>query len=934
MKKRLLSALLILCMVFPALPAPAFAAGNGKAIQFGLGGIAGYDSTANAYQYLYFGQWGDTVGGTVTPAQKSPIKWRVLDTKTNEDTGRDGLFLLADQVIDTRFRFGTSDADYLWANSAARAWCNGTFFNGAFSAAEQAVVLAVTKSDREAKWGTDIPGTVSAFYRPYDNILNGDKVFFLSWLEIREEKYGFPSAISANNTRIAGPMSADGTFGTGYWLRSYSRDEEGVWVVGQISSYRGDEQSQAAGEIQGARPAMNLDPGKVWLVSAAVGGKSAAGMDGGLAAVADYAGSEWKLTLRDTSRDGFAAHPQVFDGKNLTVSYSGAVPKTESAPNEYISAVVKDNTGAVCYYGRLTQPESASGTLKIDLSGIDMSDKTIALFSEQYNGDCRTDYMGVTTTVNFAHNAYAVTNTLTHITTSNPADYRLISDTADYTATLTPDEGYVLPETITVKVNGSELPAADYTFAGGALTIPGEKINGDIEIIADAIAAVYSIEAAPASLDFGTAKFGYTAPAAQSVTITNTGNQPITVDLPTGRDYAVTAVSGFTGASASIAPNAAAVFSVQPREGLAVGAYQETLTISGSNGVSAEAALAFAVERAPQAAPAAPELERRTTTSITLKTIPANENGAQPEYSRDGQTWQDSPEFTGLESGKVYTFVARYKETVGYLASPASAGTDLNPEILRPDYFALIFETNGGSAISPVYGPYGTQVDLAGYVPVRSGYTVLGWYSDAALTSRASSVVLTGSVTVYAAWQTRQAAGSGFADVPAGSYYEEAVNWAAGSGIAAGVGGGLFDPEGLCTRAQAVSFLWRASGSPMPQGAVSMPFTDVAEGSYYYYAVAWAAEHGIAAGVGGTLFDPDGLCSRGQIVTFLWRMMKSPAAEGGAAFADVAESDYYAGAVAWALREGVTTGTTPTTFSPADLCTRAQIVTFLWRALV
>ncbi|WP_458255741.1 S-layer homology domain-containing protein [Dysosmobacter welbionis] len=169
-----------------------------------------------------------------------------------------------------------------------------------------------------------------------------------------------------------------------------------------------------------------------------------------------------------------------------------------------------------------------------------------------------------------------------------------------------------------------------------------------------------------------------------------------------------------------------------------------------------------------------------------------------------------------------------------------------------------------------------------------------------------------------------------FVDVATGSYYEDAVDWAVENGITKGTDDTHFSPDGICTRAQAVTFLWRAAGSPKPETR-TMPFADVPAGSYYYDAVLWAVENGITKGTSDTTFSPNMTCSRAQIVTFLWRSEKSPAAGTANPFADVKSTAYYAGAVLWAVREDITKGTTSTTFSPDADCTRAQIVTFLWR---
>ena len=169
-----------------------------------------------------------------------------------------------------------------------------------------------------------------------------------------------------------------------------------------------------------------------------------------------------------------------------------------------------------------------------------------------------------------------------------------------------------------------------------------------------------------------------------------------------------------------------------------------------------------------------------------------------------------------------------------------------------------------------------------------------------------------------------------FVDVATGSYYEDAVDWAVENGITQGTDDTHFSPDGICTRAQAVTFLWRAAGSPEPKTS-TMPFTDVNAGSYYYDAVLWAVENGITKGTSDTTFSPDATCSRAQIVAFLWRSEKSPAAGTANPFADVKSTAYYADAVLWAVKEDITKGTTNTTFSPDADCTRAQIVTFLWR---
>ena len=186
-------------------------------------------------------------------------------------------------------------------------------------------------------------------------------------------------------------------------------------------------------------------------------------------------------------------------------------------------------------------------------------------------------------------------------------------------------------------------------------------------------------------------------------------------------------------------------------------------------------------------------------------------------------------------------------------------------------------------------------------------------------------------VTVKATFKSEQPGETGFTDVPAGAYYAEAVKWAVSQGITAGTGATTFSPEASCTRAQVVTFLWRAAGSPVVTDA--MDFTDVPADAYYAEAVRWAVSQGITAGTSTTTFSPEAICTRGQIVTFLWRAADSPVVTDATGFTDVPAGAYYAEAVRWAVFQGITAGTSATTFSPESICTRSQIVTFLFRAM-
>ena len=171
-----------------------------------------------------------------------------------------------------------------------------------------------------------------------------------------------------------------------------------------------------------------------------------------------------------------------------------------------------------------------------------------------------------------------------------------------------------------------------------------------------------------------------------------------------------------------------------------------------------------------------------------------------------------------------------------------------------------------------------------------------------------------------------------FDDVADDAFYKTAVDWAVENGVTSGVSDTLFAPDKTCTRAQVVTFLWRAAGSPEPTGTEN-PFTDVKSDAYYYKAVLWALEKGITSGTSATTFAPEAVVSRAQVVTFQWRMAGSPKATGTNNFTDVPADSYYKDAVQWAAENGITSGTSATTFAPNTGCTRGQIVTFLYRQL-
>ena len=255
-----------------------------------------------------------------------------------------------------------------------------------------------------------------------------------------------------------------------------------------------------------------------------------------------------------------------------------------------------------------------------------------------------------------------------------------------------------------------------------------------------------------------------------------------------------------------------------------------------------------------------------------------------------------------------------------------------------PTYSVTVDKTENGSVtVSPKNASKGDTVTVT--VKPDSGYVLEALTvtdkngNELTLKDKGDgkyTFTMPSSKVVVEASFVKTAVSTGFADVPADAYFADAVKWAVDKGITNGLSDTMFGPYESCTRAQIVTFLWRAAGSPEPKGTAA-GMTDVVSGSYYEKAVAWAIENGITTGTTATTFSPDATCTRGQSVTFLYRALKGTAS-GSANFTDVKSDAFYADAINWAVANNVTNGTSNTTFSPNADCTRAEIVTFLYRA--
>ena len=345
------------------------------------------------------------------------------------------------------------------------------------------------------------------------------------------------------------------------------------------------------------------------------------------------------------------------------------------------------------------------------------------------------------------------------------------------------------------------------------------------------------------------------------------------------------------------------------------------------------------------------------------------ENG--DDSSSDIGSWEDFAQ----SMKKMIAIAKKVVVTAGYM-SRADRGCDVyvtddgvNFDTLTTDGFGDPFnhglrvfaETNDGLAFGTANPFYGTQwwymedpsynvtVTAEGNGTATADYTTATPGTEVTLTATPDAryrlkewQVVSGDVTIKDGKFTMPegdveikavfALKHPFTDVPDGAYYEDAVIWAVDNGVTNGTSATTFEPNNTCTRAQIVAFLWRAAGRPAPK-STEMPFTDVKKGCYYYNAVQWAVENGITKGTTATTFSPNETCNRAQAVTLLWRSQGSPEVKGECPFTDVPENRFFSDAVLWAAQEGVTFGTTKTTFEPNKSCTRAQIVTLLWREM-
>ena len=983
MKKRILSILLCLCMAACMLPTVAFAADKGKAIQLGTNALNKNVNTASA-PTVYFGQdHGDNPGA-----------WRVIGYDGNGVAGAQGdMTLLAASNMGV-VKFANDAANNKYAPSNLKTAIDK--LAGKLTAEENAAVKKRTlTSGKYNEENTDCVAGAQV-----------DNAVF--WPLSSKE------AIAVNNDLRIADKENPKWASSYWWLRSPGSSAYVVAVVKGNGSVSCTGHSLVT-EI-GVRPAFNLNLNSVLFTSAAVDGKP----DGGLTEVSKYSGNEWKLTLLDNSRN-FAVTETTASGDpgdTLTLHYNGAT----TGANEYISVILADNSGAQ-YYGRVAQPTEATGTVEIKIpSDIAPGSYTLKIFSEQYNGDYKTDYasnftdialtvekqadeqftltpggryyfdlsaMGIPGTVNDA----LPDNTLHYVplTYAGTVDaYKLMSEmatTEEYAQqNKYPHSLFIADYNVTHKINWDDLNTAnlifgkdyaasgvDYTLrapsVGSRYTGSGESQRGtpqsnEWDRVLDKDDGYIKNRNKVYSWGQDTPNFGsgfravrgyysarhwyYYSSSYQNVDlgfrpvleVPNPGSlgpgglKAVTLDLGGGK------LGGSTDTIQIIVKNGSK-FTAPASDGMTrpdgnTGSYFKWLGSDGNLYAPGEIVpevvttltaqwtvhqYTITYDLAGGTVEGNPNTYTIETKAFTLKK-PTKSGYTFTGWSGTGLDGENNMTVTiptGSTGNRIYTAHWRYNgsgHSYSYytIKATAGAGGSISPSgnvsVREGRDRTFTITPDKGYAISNV------KIDGKSIGAVKS-YTF-------------ENVSRTHTIEVIFMKANGNPQTGVFVDVATGSYYEDAVDWAVENGITKGTDDTHFSPDGICTRAQAVTFLWRTAGSPASKTS-TMPFTDVPVGSYYYDAVLWAVENGITKGTSDTTFSPNMTCTRAQIVAFLWRSEKSPAAGTANPFADVKSTAYYADAVLWAVKENITKGTTSTTFSPNADCTRAQIVTFLWR---
>ena len=916
MKKRILSILLCLCMAACMLPTAAFAADTGKAIQLGTDALSKNVNT-EAAPTVYFGQ----------DHGNNPAAWRVI--------GYDGSGVAGAQ----------GDMTLLAAGTMGEAAFDSVNYSSEYAPSE----LKTAIDALEAKLTTEENAAVKKRTLASGSY-NGENTDCVAGAQVDNAVFWPLSIAEAHavnqDLRIVNKEHTNWAM-YHWWLRSPCKSSSSAAVVHGNGEVLDDGMYHTSDEF-GVRPAFNLNLNAVLFASAAVGGKP----DGGLTPISEYTGSEWKLTLLDNSRN-FAVTEKAVSGDphgTLTLHYSGATTGT----NEYISVILADNSGAK-YYGRVAQPTEATGTVEIKIpSDIAPGSYTLKVFSEQCNGDKKTDYASDFTDI-------ALT----------------VEKQADEQFTLAPGGTYYfdlsdenIPGTANDSLPDSTLHYVPFTYAGAvdAYSLKNEVDTDTTSYKHSLFVADYAVTHTVSwdnlntadlifGKDYAAGGVGYTlrAPSAGNHVEGPSSNRyiaPINNEWDTilqkssgyidnwrgvysvcqdlyvsgssvvyrgynstrqwmfmNRNYNPNGTHGFRPVLEVLNPDTLGA------DGLKV----VTLDLGGGTlGGSAEDIQIIVKNGESFTAPASDGLTRPDgNTENYFKWLGSDGNLYAPGESVSADVTKLTAKFAGGSSGS------------------GGGGGSRKPSVT---YYTLHFETNGGSAITDMREENNTRISLTKYVPTRQGHTFIGWYSDHNLTNQVSEVSLTKNMTVYAGWradETPDTVANPFTDVFEKDWFYDDAMFVYKNGLMLGTSKTLLSPHGTVTRGMMATILWRMEGSLAPKGENS--FTDVEAGMWYTDAITWAAENGIFAGYSKDKFGPDDPITREQLTAIFYRYAdykgyKLTVTGNLDKFEDADKiTDYAKMVMQWAVGNGLIKGKSENLLDPQGTATRAEISAMLHR---
>ena len=866
MKKRILSILTVLALCLGLLPTTVFAVDGDKAIMLGTNGISGYDST-NGYDYIYFGNWEALDIHTTS----GPIKWRVLDDQTN--TEKPGLFLLSDRLFGEGnpagggVYFKQNGSSNAWQGSDAQKWCQD-FYGKSFSTGEQGAVLTTTKSDAayQASSGKHpLPYGVSE--------LKGDTVFFLSAEEAENSAYGFID----DDARLA--YFGNGTLYGAWWLRSPVK-QQGTPNAGTINRTYGNLHGMTVSRSgYSARPAFNLDLKSVLFTSAADGGKSADGMDSGLTAVGNYDGSEWKLTLLDDSRDFDVTETDISGdpGDTITLHYTGAT----IGENEYISALLTDQQDNVLYYGRVEQADDENGEISLAIPDtLAEGTYTLNVFNEQCNGDYKTDYASAFETFTLTVDITAPTLSAGSATrdSETAATVKFTSDEAGSYYYAVVESGVAAP---TIDTSGEGTSCANGENAISLTTLSGMGAKDIYIVVKDAvgnvsqplkieipayIAPVYDISADTQSLDFGTVTEGYEAPAEQTVTIANAGNQPQTLTQPAS-------TSSFevgTLSKEELPVGETVTFTVRPKAGLPVGSYSENIVVSGLENTTVSVTANFTVKQFSSGG---------GTTTYPVQVEENSQNGGvqvSPKNAVPGTLVTVTPQPAPGYELATLSVLDQYGNEV-----------DVNP--LGNGNYSFKMPRSGVKVEATFYCT-GSELCPTHHL---SDVLVKAWYHDAVDHVVEHGIMTGTSATTFEPNTTLSRAmvaqilynlegqpdiseenlGYPYSDVDAEVWYGDAVYWARLNGVATGYEDNTFRPDKAVTREELAQMLYNYAqykGITLPALGDLSKFLDGDKvSSWARTAMSWATGLGVINGYEDSTLEPGGDSTRAQAASIL-----------------------------------------------------------------